>query len=49
MKNILSALFLTIMLSASLSVSAKNVVEANDKTLINKNFKVERGAKIIIK
>ena len=44
MKNILSALFLTIMLSASLSVSAKNVVEANDKTFATE---IENGYAIV--
>ena len=44
MKNILSALFLTIMLGASLSVSAKNVVEANDKTFATE---IESGYAIV--
>ena len=44
MKNILSALFLTIMLSATLSVSAKNVIEANDKTF---TAEVQSGYSIV--
>ncbi len=44
MRNILSALFLTIMLGASLSLSAKNVVEANDKTFATE---IESGYSIV--
>ena len=44
MRNILSALFLTIMLGASLSLSAKNVVEANDKSFASE---IESGYSIV--
>lgn len=44
MKNILSALFLAIMLGISLSSSAKEVVEANDKTFATE---IERGYAIV--
>ena len=44
MKNILSALFLAIMLGVSLSSSAKNVVEVDDKTFA---AEIENGYAIV--